>query len=70
MRVLLRNTQSGCYYLGPSQWTSEPDKALDLQHSARALELALEAGLENTEILLCYEDQRFNLTLPITRPHL
>jgi len=69
MKVLLRNTQNGWYYLGPSQWTPERGEALDLEVSARALELAFEAGLENVEILLSYEDPRFNLTLPVVRSH-
>ncbi len=68
MKVLLRNTQNGWYYQGPSQWTPELDQALDLGQSARALELAFEAGLVNAEILLCYEDSRFDMALPVVRP--
>ncbi len=67
MRVLLHDTQNGLYYLGPSNWTPERDEALDLEQSARALELAFQSGLKTGEILLCYEDPRFDIALPFVR---
>ncbi len=69
MRVLLRNTQTGWYYQDPSKWTPEQQAAYDLKGLSRAVELAFEAHLENVEILLCYEDPRYNLVLPVVRAH-
>ena len=65
MKVFLRNTQTGWYYQGPSQWTPEQVAALDLRQVTRAVERIFEARLENVEILLCYDDPRYDLVLPV-----
>jgi len=67
VKVLLRDTRNGWYYQGPSEWTPEQDLALDVGHAARAVALAFEARLGDVEILLCYEDPRYNLILPVNR---
>jgi hypothetical protein len=65
MKVFLRNTQTGWYYQGPSQWTPEQAAALDLHQVTRAVERIFEAHLENVEILLSYDDPRYDLVLPV-----
>jgi len=65
MKVFLRNTQTGWYYQGPSKWTSQQEEAEDLAQVARAVERIFEAHLENVEILLCYDDPRYDLVLPV-----
>jgi hypothetical protein len=65
MRVFLRNTQSGWFYKEPSGWTPEQDAAQNLAQVARAVELIFAAHLENVEILLCYDDPRYDLVLPV-----
>jgi hypothetical protein len=65
MKVFLRNTQTGWFYQGPSQWTPEQGGALDLKQVARAVERIFEAHLENVEILLSYDEPRYDLVLPV-----
>jgi len=65
MKVYLRSTQTGWYYQAPSQWTREQETALDLEQVARAVELIFASHLENVEILLCYDDPRYDLVLPV-----
>jgi hypothetical protein len=65
MKVFLRNTQTGWFYQGPSGWTPDQDAAQDLAQVARAVELIFAAHLENVEILLCYDDPRYDLVLPV-----
>ena len=65
MKVFLRNTQTGWFYQGPSQWTPEQGAALDLGQVARAVERIFEVRLENVEILLSYDDPRYDLVLPV-----
>ncbi len=67
MRVLLRDVQTGLYYRAGSKWTAEKAKAFDIRQMPRAVTLALEAHLEHAEILLCYDDPSFDLTLPLDR---
>ena len=66
MKVFLRNTLSGDYYQGPSQWTADQQEALDLKQMSRAIELAFGSHLENVEVLLCYDDPRYNIILPVS----
>jgi hypothetical protein len=65
MKVFLRDTQNGWYYQEPSKWTPKQEAALDVAQVARAVELIFEAHLENVEILLCYDDPRYDLVLPV-----
>jgi hypothetical protein len=65
MKVFLRSTQTGWFYQGPSQWTPEQGAALDLRQVTRAVECIFETRLENVEILLCYDDPRYDLVLPV-----
>jgi len=67
MKVFLRNTVTGNYYQGPSQWTADPEKALDLKQMSQAVELAFGARLEDVEVLLCYDDPRYNIVMPVAR---
>ncbi len=67
MRVLLRDVRTGLYYRAGAKWTAEKTKALDIEQMPRAVTLALESRLEHAEILLCYEDPSFDLTLPLDR---
>ena len=65
MKVFLRNTQTGWYYQEPSKWTPAQEEAQDLAQVARAVERIFEAHLENVEILLSYDDPRYDLILPV-----
>ena len=67
MKVLLRNTLTNQFYLGPEGWTADEQEALDVKQTSRAVELIFDAGLENVEVLLCYDDPRYNIVLPVSR---
>jgi hypothetical protein len=65
MRVLIRNRDTGQYIQGPGQWTADPEQAADFKRSARALLFAAEERLGRVEVVLSFEDPRYNITLPI-----
>jgi hypothetical protein len=65
MKVFIRNTQTGWYYQEPSKWTPEQEAACDLGQVARAVERIFEAHLDNVEILLSYDEPRYDLILPV-----
>jgi hypothetical protein len=65
MKVFIRDTQTGWYFQEPSRWAPEQEAAQDLAQVTRAVELIFEAHLENVEILLCYDDPRYDLVLPV-----
>lgn len=65
MKVFIRNTQTGWYYQEPSKWTPDQNAAWDVGQVARAVERIFEAHLENVEILLSYDEPRYDLVLPV-----
>lgn len=65
MKVFIRHTQTGWYYQEPSKWTPDQGAACDLGQVARAVEQIFEAHLENVEILLSYDEPRYDLVLPV-----
>jgi hypothetical protein len=65
MKVFIRNTQTGWYYQEPSKWTPDQGAASDLAQVARAVERIFEDHLENVEILLSYDEPRYDLVLPV-----
>lgn len=65
MKVFIRDTQTGWYYQEPSKWAPDQASACDLGQVARAVERIFEAHLENVEILLSYDEPRYDLVLPV-----
>jgi hypothetical protein len=65
MKVFIRNTQTGWYFQEPSKWTPDQGAACDLGQVARAVERIFEAHLENVEILLSYDEPRYDLVLSV-----
>jgi hypothetical protein len=65
MKVFIRNTQTGWYFQEPSKWTPNQGEACDLGQVARAVERIFESHLENVEILLSYDEPRYDLVLPV-----
>jgi hypothetical protein len=67
VKVLLRNILNGWYYQGPSKWSPRQQEALDLAQLSWAVEMVFREHLENVEIVLCYDDPRYNVVLPVER---
>jgi hypothetical protein len=65
MKVFIRSTKNGWYYQEPSNWTPEQEAASDLEQVARAVERIFQARLEDVEILLSYDEPRYDLVLPV-----
>lgn len=63
MRVLLRNTHPGRHYQEPSKGKPEQGRAHDLENLPLALRVAVEAHLENVEVLLGFCSQFHKLVL-------
>ena len=65
MKVYIRSTKNGWYYQEPSTWTPDQGAASDLEQVARAVERIFEARLQDVEILLSYDEPRYDLVLPV-----
>jgi CheY-like chemotaxis protein len=52
MRVLLRDPLTGRYYLGPDQWVTEPNSAMNFERSERAIQFAMTMRLPRFELVV------------------
>ena len=52
MRVVLRNSNSGRFFRGGNQWTTDPEEALDFKRSSPAVQSALRLNLSEAEVLI------------------
>lgn len=68
MRIILRNYKTRQYLQDLDRWTDNPSLAMTFEHSRQAASLAYERGLKNVEILLAFEDARYNFRLPLRAP--
>lgn len=64
MRVLLRNPKTGLCLAGRDRWVEQAE-GQDFVTAARAITFAFEARLKDVEVLLCFDDPRFDIRLPI-----
>jgi hypothetical protein len=69
MRVLIRHIGTGMFYQAERSWTVAPAAAWDFKASANALQLVTELKLTEVEILLWFDDPRYNLSLPLQGQH-
>lgn len=64
MKVLLQNVARKDFY-APHAWVPKADAAHDFKKTAVAVEFAADRGLHDIEIVLWFDDPRYNLALPL-----
>jgi hypothetical protein len=67
MRVLLRHRQTGRLFVSPDRWTENAEAAQDFSSATRAIAYALDRGMTDVEVLLAFEDPRYNIQFPLRR---
>jgi len=65
MKVLLRNTRTGKFYAGPTQWTEQQSEATGFDGPDRALDEVEQAKLEAMEVVIHFEESSFDIPLTI-----
>ncbi len=65
MRVVIRNIKTGLFCAGGGEWAAQAEQAQDFSTAARAISFAFEAKLKDVEVLLCFEDPRYNIRFPL-----
>jgi hypothetical protein len=65
MRIILRNYKTRQYLQDFGRWTDNPNSAMAFEHSRQAASFAHEKGIKHVEILLAFEDPRYNFRLPL-----
>jgi hypothetical protein len=65
MKTLLRDSQTGVYFQGIADWTSNPQEAYDFHMAERAVRFVRDAGLERVEVVFAFDDPQYNVPIPI-----
>jgi len=65
MKILLRSTETGLFYVGPDQWTKNDPEAFDFEQTDHALDTVRDARLKGIEVLVKFEDPEFEIPLTI-----
>jgi hypothetical protein len=68
MKVILHNTETDLYFLGPNNmWTNDPAKAMDFEVADRAVKQAKESSLTGVEIIVAFTGSQSGPPLPVER---
>jgi len=71
MRTLLRHTDTGLYFQGPDQWTTDPERAYDFHFIDRAVSFAKTWELKQIELAFAFDNPEWVTTVSVERtsPH-
>jgi len=68
MKVVLHNTETDLYFLGPdNMWTTDPEKAMNFERAERAKKQALESSLRDVEVVVSFTGGGHGRPMPIER---
>jgi len=65
MRILLQQFRTKLYFCRPEVWSAHPDAAFDFGHSRKALEFVREHQLSDVQLVVRFEDPRWDEVLPM-----
>jgi hypothetical protein len=65
MKILLRNTRTGLFYVGPDRWTENDPEAFNFEKTDQALDAVREGKMQSIEVLMKFENPAFEIPLSI-----
>jgi len=68
MRILLQRKESGLYFKDVDSWTGDTVEAMDFVSSSTALEFCATNKLDMVQVVLKFEDERYEIVLPDVVP--
>jgi hypothetical protein len=64
MRILLQRKDSVLYFKDVDSWTGDPTEAMDFVSSSAALEFCAANRLDTVQVVLKFEDEKYEIVLP------
>ena len=64
MRIFLQQTKTGLYLKDVDLWTSDRSEAMEFVSSTRALEFCEMNKLDAVQVVLRFEEERYEIVLP------
>ena len=68
MRILLRNEDTGLYYVHASEWTENPFLAHDFHSGGLATPISAKLNLQKASLLFQFNDPALNFSIPLPAP--
>ena len=68
MRILLQRKDSGLYFKDVDSWTGDPAEAMDFVSSTTALEFCAVNKLDTVQVVLKFENEKYEIVLPDALP--
>jgi len=68
MKILLRSTLTGLFYVAPDLWTKNDPEAFDFGKTDLALDAVRDAKLKGIEVLVKFDTPSFEIPLTIVDP--
>ena len=65
MRILLQQRETGLYFKDINCWTLDCLEAMDFLSSTAAIEFCAMNKLDTVQIVLKFEEEKFNIVLPM-----
>lgn len=67
MRILLQQKETGLYFKDIGAWTREHAEAMDFLSSTSAIDFCVMNKLSAVQLVLKFEEQRYDIVLPVTQ---
>ena len=68
MRILLQHKQTGLYFKDIEQWARSGWEAMDFVSSGKAIDFCVTNKLDCVQLVLKFEEQKYDIVLPMDRP--
>jgi hypothetical protein len=68
MRILLQQKETGLYFKDVGSWTCDTGEAMDFVSSTAAIEFCLLNRLPDVQLVLKFEEQQYDIVLPVVNP--
>lgn len=68
MRILLQQKDSGLYFKDIDAWDPDPAEAMDFLSSTTAMEFCVANRISNVQLVLKFDEQRYDIVLPVLPP--
>ena len=68
MRILLQQKETGLYFKDVGSWTRNTGEAMDFVSSTEAIEFCAINRLPGVQLVLKFEEQQYDIVLPVVNP--
>lgn len=68
MKALIQQLGTGLYFKDPASWTIDPDQAFDFTSSANAWSYCTSLELDDVQIVLKFDPDKYDIILPAKAP--